>query len=130
MPPNARTRQYSGRPEVHGSAIGTGDAGVISALLDHTTAFPARKVWLVESSNWYRAAPRTGFQANDGVLTNDALAGAASPSRSSNACSPVGTVSASDLAEEPVAAGTAAAAATTIASARAPRLCWSSARSA
>jgi hypothetical protein len=51
-PPNARTRQYNDRPPSHGSAIGTAAAGDFRDALDQTTAFPARKVLLVESSNW------------------------------------------------------------------------------
>src|ERR671935_2181337 len=49
----------------------------------------SRNAELVESWNWYRSAPRTGFHANDGVRGNECTIG--SPARSRKPCKPVGT---------------------------------------
>src|SRR3954465_3175026 len=70
--PNARTCQYSDAwsPVIHGSEIGTATAGVFRERLDQMTALSAPKFLLVESSNSYCVAPRTGAQANDGVREN------------------------------------------------------------
>ena len=54
----------------------------------------SRNVLLVESWNWYVRAPGTGFQANDGVRWNDAVAG--SSARSRKPCSPVGAATPAD----------------------------------
>src|ERR671937_956557 len=59
----------------------------------------SRNAELVESWNWYRTAPRTGFQANDGVRGKECTIG--SSARSKKPCSPVGTFAAAVRAPAP-----------------------------
>src|SRR5215210_3686443 len=108
--PIARTRQYidAGSPLIHGSATGTAAAGVLPVPFQ-ISAFSAVNCRLVESSNWYRSAPRTGRHANAGVRENVGTPRADSERGSFGVrrkdFSPPGTARRAPLLE-PVAAGT------------------------
>jgi hypothetical protein len=85
----ARTCAQSayGEPVIHGRRTGIAAVGIFKEVLVQICALSA-KLLLVESSNSYRTAPRTGFQANDGV--REKVRVGASSARNRNGFRPVG----------------------------------------